>query len=156
MLTHSQGAPQLKLAPRKVLVHGLRRDLLIHTQEEVMRMLKQQEDRADGLLTVRSNRYGDEVVVVSLAGELDRSNVATAKLALGVVGADTALLVVDLYELEFLDSSGISMLVELSKDRDGETLRIVPSPNPEVTRILDLTGIGSLIQIATDSKAAAA
>src|SRR5882757_6677355 len=119
-------------------------------------MRKQQEDRTDGLLAVRSNRYGDEVAVVSLAGELDRSNVATAKEALGIADADAALLVVDLYELEFLDSSGISLLVHLSKDRSAEALRIVPSPSPEVTRILDLTGIGSLIQIVTDGEAAAA
>jgi anti-anti-sigma factor len=64
--------------------------------------------------------------------------------------------VVDLFELEFLDSSGISLLVHLSKDRSAEALRIAPSPNPEVTRILDLTGIGSLIQIDTDGEAAAA
>jgi anti-anti-sigma factor len=119
-------------------------------------MLKEQEDRTDGLLAVRSNRYGEEVAVVSLAGELDRSNVATAKEALAIAGADTALLVIDLYALEFLDSSGISLLVHLSEDRDAGTLRIVPSPSPEVTRILDLTGIGSLIRIATDAEAVAA
>jgi anti-anti-sigma factor len=111
-------------------------------------MLKQQEDRADGLLAVRSTRYGSDVVVVALAGELDRSNVATAKQALGAVGADATLLVIDLYELEFLDSSGISLLVRLSQGRDPESLRIVPSPSREVTRILDLTGIGSLIRIS--------
>jgi anti-sigma B factor antagonist len=120
-------------------------------------MLKQQEDRVDGLLAVHSNRYGDEVTVVSLAGELDRSNVATARRAIAVAAdADPGLLVIDLYELEFLDSSGISLLVDLAKVRDATALRIVPSPTPEVSRMLDLTGIGSLIHIATDAEAAAA
>jgi anti-anti-sigma factor len=119
-------------------------------------MLKQQEDRTDGLLTVRSNRYGSDVIVVSLAGELDRSNVATAKEALGVAVARAALLVVDLYGLEFVDSSGIALLVRLGQGRDPESLRIVPSPSPEVTRILDLTGIGSLIQISGSAESAAA
>jgi hypothetical protein len=35
-------------------------------------------------------------------------------------------------------------------------LRIVPSPTREVMPMLDLTGIGSLIQIATEAEAAAA
>jgi anti-sigma B factor antagonist len=117
---------------------------------------KQQEDRVDGLLAVRSNRYGDEVSVVSLAGELDLSNVDTAKEALRVAGADAPLLVVDLFELEFLDSSGISLLVDVSKGRDREGLRIVPSPSREVSRMLDLTDIGSLIRIAGDAESAAA
>jgi hypothetical protein len=45
------------------------------------RMQRQQEDWSDGPLSVRSNRYGEDVIVVSLGGELDRSNVATAKAA---------------------------------------------------------------------------
>ena len=42
-------------------------------------MERRQEDWIDGPLSVRSNRYGEDVIVVSLGGELDRSNVATAK-----------------------------------------------------------------------------
>jgi anti-anti-sigma factor len=92
-----------------------------------------------------------------LAGELDRSNIATAKQALAIAAkADPGLLVFDLYELEFLDSSGIALLVDLTKVRDAAALRIVPSPTREVTRMLDLTGIGSLIQVVTDAEAEAA
>jgi anti-sigma B factor antagonist len=111
-------------------------------------MEKKQEDWTDGPLSVRSNRYGEDVIVVSLGGELDRSNVATAKAALiAAARAAAALLVIDLDELKFLDGSGIALLVEVSGLRGAEGLRVVPSPAPEVTRMLDLTGIGSLIRL---------
>jgi anti-anti-sigma factor len=111
----------------------------------------------DGPLSIQSNRYGAEVIVVSLAGELDRSNVSSAKAALAVACRDEApLLVIDLYDLEFLDASGIAMLVAISDLRRTEALRIVPSPTPEVTRMLDLTGIGSLIHLHGEGESAAA
>jgi len=55
-----------------------------------------------------------------------------------------------------LDSSGISLLVDLAKVRDATRLRIVPSPTPEVSRMLDLTGIGSLIRLPTAADEATA
>jgi anti-anti-sigma factor len=66
------------------------------------------------------------------------------------------LVVTDLYDLEFLDSSGIALLVGLSGARAPEALRILPSPAPAVTRMLDLTGIGSLIRIAAGAERGAA
>jgi anti-anti-sigma factor len=114
-------------------------------------MPKQEEDRTDGPLGVSSNRYGQEVMVVSLTGELDQSNVSTAKEVLGSAArTEVGLLVIDLYDLRFLDSSGIAMLVELTRVRGAGALRILPSPARQVTRMLDLTGIGSLIRVAAD------
>lgn len=51
----------------------------------------------------------------------------------------------------FLDASGITMLAEVGRLRDADALRVVPSPAPEVTRMLDLTGIGSLIRLPSDA-----
>jgi anti-sigma B factor antagonist len=120
-------------------------------------MEKQHEDWADGSLSVSSNRYGEDVIVVSLAGELDRSNVATAKAVLIAAAREgAALLVIDLDELQFLDASGIALLVEVSGLRGAEALRVVPSPAPEVKRMLDLTGIGSLIRLPSAVDEAAA
>jgi anti-sigma B factor antagonist len=120
-------------------------------------MEKQQEDWIDGLLSVRLNRYGEDVIVVSLSGELDRSNVATAKAVLIAAAREAAaLLVIDLNDLQFLDASGIALLVEVSALRDAEELRVVPSPAPEVTRMLNLTGIGSLIRLPAAADEAAA
>ena len=109
--------------------------------------------RIDGRLSVSSNRYGKKMLVVSLAGEMDASNVSTARAMLHAAFlSGRPRVVVDLHELEFLDSSGIELLLALAQARGPDGLTIVPSPSPEVTRILDATGMGSLI-VARGSEA---
>jgi len=111
------------------------------------------ETHRDGPLAVSSKRYGRDVAVVSLAGGLDRSNVATAERALRAAGRDHALLVVDLYELESLDRSGIALLVALSEARQGsDALRILPSRAPEVIEVLEARGIGSVVRTASQRR----
>lgn len=123
-------------------------------------MLPEQQDLlVDGPLIVAWHRYGTDVVIVALAGELDASNVASARRVLGEVAVDGAdeMLVVDLSALEFIDSSGIALLVELAHaDADGTRLRVVPSEAPAVTRIMRLTGVDSMVRFARERPAHAA
>src|SRR5690349_8145390 len=94
----------------------------------------------DGPLTVLTTHDPDGVVVVALAGELDRANVATAEEALDRVAlVEHPRVVIDLTQLEFIYSSGIALLVSVRALGDGRgSLRILPSPAPEVKRILDI------------------
>ena len=122
-------------------------------------MPEQQEPLVHGPLVVAWHRYGQDVIVVALAGELDASNVASAR---GIVdelvtdGADE-ILVVDLSALEFIDSSGIALLVSLAQaDGDGITLRVVPSAALAVSRVLQLTGVDEMVQYAREHPAQAA
>jgi anti-anti-sigma factor len=111
----------------------------------------------DGPLGVAWDRFGDHVVVVALSGELDRSNVASARGVIGEVttGDPDELIVIDLSALEFIDSSGIELLITLAAaDGDGDGLRIVPSEAPAVARVLRVTGVDSMIQIARARPAA--
>jgi anti-sigma B factor antagonist len=118
-------------------------------------MPAQIEIEVDGLFSASTTLYGDDVITVSFAGELDAATIPAARGALeAAVRADPPLLVIDLHALEFLDSSGIAVLVALSEARDPETLRLVPSPVPAVTRILDATGVGSTIPVAAESNRA--
>ncbi|HTT94909.1 MAG TPA: STAS domain-containing protein [Solirubrobacterales bacterium] len=114
-------------------------------------MREEQEVLMDGPLAAAWLRYGRDVTVVSLSGELDNSNVATARQAIAdAVGADEEgqLLVVDLTGLEFIDSSGIALLVSLAGfGGSGGGLRIVPSAAPAVARVLTLTGIDSMVKV---------
>lgn len=105
----------------------------------------------DGPLFVTWNRYGSDVLVVALAGELDGANVETARRAIADAGseAEEEILVVDLSALEFIDSAGIALLVSLAEfGGDGANLRIIPSDAPAVSRIMRVTGVDSMLQMA--------
>lgn len=107
------------------------------------------ETFADGPLSVSRHRYGNDVLVLSLGGELDRSNVETAHRAIADINGEgeEEILVVDLSALQFIDSSGVALLYSLA-DTGGESLRIVPSEAPAVARVLKLTGIEEAVKFA--------
>jgi anti-anti-sigma factor len=82
-------------------------------------------------------------VIVALEGELDFSNVDAVRAALDelrAVGWQT--IVVDLRELTFIDSTGLSLLLEAdhAARRQGTTLAIVDG-SPAVARVLELVGL---------------
>jgi anti-sigma B factor antagonist len=112
-------------------------------------MLAQTEERFDGPLTIEQKRYGDEVVILALSGELDLSVAAAAWDALEPATEERgAMLVVDLTDLEFIDSSGIALLYRLAHARpDRETLRLLPSRHEGVNKVLDLTEVAEIITL---------
>jgi anti-sigma B factor antagonist len=105
---------------------------------------------ADGTLVLRSEREG-EVHRLALCGELDLANAATAEAELGTVLADDASeVVIDMRELEFIDSTGIALLVATLSRDDSERprVRFVPSDSAAVNRVLDLTGLSERLPLA--------
>jgi anti-sigma B factor antagonist len=110
-------------------------------------MLAQTEERFDGPLTIQRTRYGDDVIVFSLAGELDLAVVPMAQEILEpALSEPCAMVVVDLTELEFIGVNGISLLYELSNRRpDKDSLRLLPSRHEGVNRVLRLTGVDAAI-----------
>src|SRR4051794_1777473 len=99
----------------------------------------------DGELYVGTFPYGT-TAVVCLLGELDRANVGTAEeVILWVLDADFEVIIVDLQELEFMDSSGIALMASLARDVDAERLHVVPSKAAGVSRIMAMTGADSLL-----------
>lgn len=97
---------------------------------------------SDGTLVVRSGENGSSRVV-ALVGELDLANAGTAESALEESLADPGMpVVVDMRELEFIDSTGIALLVStLNRNEDGARVSFIPSSSPAVTRVLELTGL---------------
>jgi anti-sigma B factor antagonist len=112
-------------------------------------MANDQREIADGTLVVRNHENG-EVRVVVLSGELDLANATTAEGALDAALADpNGGLVIDLRELEFIDSTGIALLVSmLNRDAGSGRVRFVPSDFPAVTRVLELTGLAERLPLA--------
>ena len=87
-----------------------------------------------------SIRKANGVQVIALGGELD---LATAgALSSQLAETQASLVVVDLADLSFLDSSGISCLVlaKTQMDDEGRTL-IFTRPQPRVERALEIVGL---------------
>ena len=80
-------------------------------------------------------------MVLHLSGELDLAGVDLLEETVTRLSESLApTILLDLSELEFIDSAGISLLIRLDAAcrRDGDRLRIVPGPRP-VQRLLELT-----------------
>jgi anti-sigma B factor antagonist len=78
-------------------------------------------------------RNADDRVVVALSGELDMAEVPGLRQELDAVEADgPPVLVLDLRNLSFIDSSGLRCILEsdVRARRDARQLRIVPGPEP--------------------------
>lgn len=87
--------------------------------------------------------------VLSVSGAIDvqsRESLITA--ARSVLDLGAKVLVLDLAEITFMDSTGIGALVELGHDaEDADADFIIRNPSPRVTRILDMTGLSSAWQM---------
>jgi anti-sigma B factor antagonist len=85
--------------------------------------------------------------VVSLAGELDSSNVDTVSERLATVVADRPERVIfDLAGLRFMDSAGIAVLIRTAADVDTVQIR---DPSPIVKRVIEVTGLSDVLRIVT-------
>jgi anti-sigma B factor antagonist len=86
---------------------------------------------------------------VALRGELDVAEVPRLEHALdGAIAETVGAFLVDLCELEFLDSSGIRVLLRARAllGREDRTLALVCAPGP-VRRALEITGVSDLFTI---------
>lgn len=107
----------------------------------------------DGLLTVHSALDGERVRL-TLEGELDLSNVQTAETALEEACAENRKVLVDLGSLEFLDSTGISLLVRALGGSQAARLSFLPSESPSVVRLLNMTGLDQRMPLSVTRDAA--
>ena len=107
-------------------------------------------------LKIESRLEGKDAAVLSLAGELDVSNVAQAReAALKLLAGGIKRLVVDLSNLEYIDSSGLGMLIGLHKRQkeSGGTLAIAGA-RERVMRVLKITGLEQILILYDDAGAA--
>jgi anti-sigma B factor antagonist len=90
-----------------------------------------------------------EIKVVALRGELDFDEAPALEHALAELRADgDRAIVVDLGELMFIDSSGISALVGAARAASADRgLLVVASPTPHVQRVFDIVRLSELVAI---------
>ena len=104
------------------------------------------QDPTDKPAEIRTQRDADSLTI-TVCGEIDLS---TADDLDGAIreAEDTEIgqIVVDLSDLAFLDSSGLSVLLQASarSREDGNRLSFVPSKHEIVTRLIALTGTGEM------------
>ena len=98
----------------------------------------------------------DDVVVVTVDGELDLVTAPDLNDALGTVAGERAL-VVDLAGVEFIDSSGLSVLVNLNRNasRSGTDLAFVAA-TPRVQSTFAITGLATVLPFHPDREQAIA
>jgi anti-anti-sigma factor len=85
----------------------------------------------------------DRATTLTLSGELDLASVHELEEALArVQGWGTALIVLDLRELTFMDSTGLKVLVEANQHAQeaGPQFRVI-NGGPQVQRLLSITGV---------------
>jgi anti-anti-sigma factor len=103
-------------------------------------------------LRVDARRSGDRVVL-HLTGELDLASSAILERALqDAEVAAAALLVLDLDELKFVDSTGLRVILlahEGSRGR-GQEFAITPG-SPQVQRLLSITSVAEHMQVIASS-----
>jgi anti-anti-sigma factor len=83
-------------------------------------------------------------VVVAVRGELDIATAPELRAALASVDGRASQLVFDLHAVDFMDSSGISVLLAA---RVGDELIRLRAPSEAVTRLLDVTGLTEVFGI---------
>ena len=97
-------------------------------------------------LTIEVASAPDAHTIV-LSGEVDLLSTPQIEAALkDAYAADSELIVIDLRNLTFIDSSGLHALAtghELSRTR-GQELRIIPGP-ANVQRLFELTGMNEVL-----------
>ncbi len=84
---------------------------------------------------------------VSVAGELDQSTAPELRSALSsAVGEAHNGVLVDLSDCNFIDSTGLSLLVEMKRRLTEDDRRFgVCCPDADVRRLLELTGIDKAV-----------
>jgi anti-anti-sigma factor len=101
--------------------------------------------------TVTVSRDGDRATV-ELRGELDMSGTERLRAALEQAEEPpNGLLVLDLSQLDFIDSTGLEVLLRAARRaRDAGRRLIVARPSRYVRRLLEMTAIDQALDVVED------
>jgi anti-anti-sigma factor len=106
-------------------------------------------------LTYEAHR-SDDMIRLALAGEFDLSNAAQVEDALKELERDRpALLVLDLRELTFMDSTGLRVMVSADARARDDSRRLAVVQGPEsVHRVFRITGLDDHLELVETPEAA--
>jgi len=100
-------------------------------------------------LRVETQKPQEEVAVIALSGEVDVYTSPRVKQeVVDLLNAGTTRLIVDLSGVEYLDSTGLGVLIgglKRARERDGD-LKLV-CDNLRILRIFEITGLTKIFEI---------
>jgi anti-anti-sigma factor len=102
-------------------------------------------------LDVKASVSDEGFVVLSVLGEVDMATASEFQGHLARAATNGSPVIVDLSEIAFIDSSGLR---ELHRAADVAQIVVVTGGNRIVSRIVDLTGLGSIVSVCDDIDAA--
>ena len=93
-----------------------------------------------------------DVALIAVSGELDIASAPELAQTLEQIRPEqTKLVIVDLRELEFMDSTGLSIIVRAHQRlaEEGCELTLIKG-KPQVQRLLDLTGVADRLRLVAE------
>jgi len=97
---------------------------------------------------VRAVESAADATVVRLRGELDLHNAGEVRDALASVAASSPRrVVVDLEEVDFVDSTALGVFVEARAALKGKAAFVLAAPGPETRRALEVSGLARVLDI---------
>jgi anti-sigma B factor antagonist len=90
-----------------------------------------------------------DVVLIAVSGELGIASAPELEQALDQIRPElTKLVIVDLRELEFMDSTGLSIIVRAHQRLSESNCELtLIKGQPQVQRLLDLTGVADRVRL---------
>lgn len=104
------------------------------------------------LFDVQLSQPGNGRLDAALSGEIDMSTVGELEKRLEeAFEGDLSLLMLDLREVTFLDSSGLRLLLRLDgRQKDGGGRLVIVQGGRRVARVFELTGAEKRLEIVAD------
>lgn len=92
---------------------------------------------------------GPEYWTLTLAGELDYGECSVLRMHVDrILQSSPRAVVVDMSGLDYLDSSGLGLLLSLSREHGAQGGRLVLVSNPTVDGILQMTRLSGIFTVA--------
>ena len=116
-----------------------------------MSELEYLDARRRGQIELVSRRLHDRIVI-GVSGEVDLATVGAVERELLVAEECHRLVVLDLSNTSFMDSTGIHMIIAATRrlQQRGGHLVVVQGP-PPVRRLLELTGVAEHVELVDDA-----
>jgi anti-sigma B factor antagonist len=98
------------------------------------------------LLTTTKTSAGRTITVV-FTGTLDISTIDQALNELAEARAEAPELVIDLRQVDFIDSTGLSLIAQTARQAAETGFALSVVPNEQARRLMEITGIASHVHI---------